>query len=101
MILAGAPATAVDASVIVAYITTPGIARVSPFQFGAPMSHMHLPPATEVDAVVVGAGFAGLYMLYKLRQLGSTLHANRELTRRLVRERISVPVCILPAWKSS
>jgi len=24
----------------------------------------------EVDAVVVGAGFAGLYMLYRLRGLG-------------------------------
>ena len=31
-------------------------------------------PATEVevDVVVVGAGFAGLYMLYRLRQLGLT-----------------------------
>src|SRR5690349_986092 len=26
----------------------------------------------ELDAVVVGAGFAGLYMLYRLRQLGFT-----------------------------
>ena len=25
---------------------------------------------TDVDAVVVGAGFSGLYMLYKLRELG-------------------------------
>ena len=24
----------------------------------------------QVDAVVVGAGFAGLYMLYRLRELG-------------------------------
>ena len=24
------------------------------------------------DAVVIGAGFAGMYMLYKLRQLGLT-----------------------------
>ena len=28
--------------------------------------------ATEVDVVVIGAGFAGLYMLYRLRQLGLT-----------------------------
>jgi cation diffusion facilitator CzcD-associated flavoprotein CzcO len=27
-------------------------------------------PASNVDAVIVGAGFAGLYMLYRLRQLG-------------------------------
>lgn len=27
-------------------------------------------PATDFDAVVVGAGFAGLYMLYRLRELG-------------------------------
>ena len=26
--------------------------------------------AVDLDAVVVGAGFAGLYMLYRLRQLG-------------------------------
>src|SRR4051812_35393179 len=26
----------------------------------------------ELDAVIVGAGFAGLYMLYRLRQLGLT-----------------------------
>src|SRR5688572_13143848 len=29
-------------------------------------------PRTEVDAVVVGAGFAGLYMLHRLRSLGRT-----------------------------
>ncbi len=39
------------------------------------MSESHKPSgkqgnATSVDAVVIGAGFAGLYMLYKLRQLG-------------------------------
>ncbi len=28
--------------------------------------------AREVDAVIVGAGFAGLYMLYRLRELGMT-----------------------------
>lgn len=27
-------------------------------------------PATQFDAVVVGAGVAGLYQLYRLRQLG-------------------------------
>ena len=27
---------------------------------------------TEFDAVIVGAGFAGMYMLHKLRQLGLT-----------------------------
>lgn len=34
------------------------------------MSHNHSTPAGDVDVVVVGAGFAGLYMLYRLRQLG-------------------------------
>lgn len=29
-------------------------------------------PATELDAIVVGAGFSGLYMLHKLRGLGLT-----------------------------
>ena len=29
-------------------------------------------PANAFDAIVVGAGFAGLYMLYKLRELGLT-----------------------------
>ena len=29
----------------------------------------------DVDAVVVGAGFAGLYMLHRLRQLGLSVHA--------------------------
>ena len=28
--------------------------------------------AKTYDAVVIGAGFAGLYMLYRLRQLGMT-----------------------------
>ena len=27
---------------------------------------------THFDAVIVGAGFAGMYMLYKLRKLGFT-----------------------------
>ena len=31
--------------------------------------------ATDVDAIVVGAGFAGLYMLYKLRELGLSARA--------------------------
>lgn len=30
----------------------------------------HLAKATEVDAVIVGAGFSGLYQLHKLRELG-------------------------------
>jgi cyclohexanone monooxygenase len=30
---------------------------------------------TEYDAIVVGAGFAGLYMLHKLRELGFSAHA--------------------------
>ena len=30
--------------------------------------------ATEVDALIVGAGFAGMYMLYRLRELGFTSH---------------------------
>jgi cyclohexanone monooxygenase len=28
------------------------------------------PATTDVDAVIVGAGFAGLYMLHRLRRLG-------------------------------
>jgi cyclohexanone monooxygenase len=36
--------------------------------------HGTRPPAT-VDAVVVGAGFAGLYMIHRLRGLGLTLRA--------------------------
>lgn len=37
-----------------------------------PVEHPAAPPAPskEVDAIVVGAGFAGLYMLHRLRQLG-------------------------------
>ncbi len=34
------------------------------------MSDTHIPKSGHFDAVVIGAGFAGLYMLYKLRQLG-------------------------------
>jgi len=36
------------------------------------MDHRHPPDADrgELDAVVVGAGFAGLYMLYRLREMG-------------------------------
>jgi len=30
---------------------------------------------TDVDVVVVGAGFAGLYMLHKLRETGMTARA--------------------------
>ena len=30
---------------------------------------------TDVDVVVVGAGFAGLYMLHKLREIGMTARA--------------------------
>ena len=30
----------------------------------------HQPPATVVDAVVVGAGIAGMYQLHRLRELG-------------------------------
>ncbi len=36
------------------------------------MSHSHETRQGNFDAVVIGAGFAGLYMLYKLRQLGLT-----------------------------
>ena len=28
------------------------------------------PTVSKIDAVIVGAGFAGMYMLYKLRKLG-------------------------------
>lgn len=34
---------------------------------------MSRPPGERLDAVVVGAGFAGLYMLYRLRGLGMTV----------------------------
>jgi cyclohexanone monooxygenase len=34
------------------------------------MSTASTPAAREVDAVVIGAGFAGLYMLHRLRKLG-------------------------------
>ncbi len=36
------------------------------------MSSVASAPPRHVDAVVIGAGFAGLYMLYRLRQLGLT-----------------------------
>ncbi len=36
------------------------------------MSHSNETRQGHFDAVVIGAGFAGLYMLYKLRQLGLT-----------------------------
>ena len=44
---------------------------------------------TEVDVVVVGAGFAGLYMLHRLRELGFSvrvLEAGRRRRRHLVLE---------------
>ena len=34
------------------------------------MSHTNTSPTLDFDAVVVGAGFAGLFMLYRLRQMG-------------------------------
>src|SRR5678815_925046 len=34
------------------------------------MDQTHTPRPQDVDVVVVGAGFAGLYMLHRLRQLG-------------------------------
>ncbi|HUN41856.1 MAG TPA: hypothetical protein VMU81_16345 [Acetobacteraceae bacterium] len=34
------------------------------------MPDMNVPIRTEYDAVVVGAGFSGLYMRHKLRELG-------------------------------
>ena len=30
------------------------------------------PPADHYDVIIVGAGFSGMYMLHKLRQLGFT-----------------------------
>ena len=42
-------------------------------------SEIQLPaPGSEVDAVVVGAGFAGLYMLYKLRGIGFSVRVFEE-----------------------
>ncbi len=29
-----------------------------------------VPRPTEIDAVIVGAGFAGIYMLYRMRRMG-------------------------------
>jgi|GEM_PF-5568239 len=34
------------------------------------MSHIDSSPTLDFDAVVVGAGFAGLFMLYRLREMG-------------------------------
>jgi cation diffusion facilitator CzcD-associated flavoprotein CzcO len=33
----------------------------------------------EFDAIIVGAGFAGLYMLYRLRELGLSVRCGRHL----------------------
>ena len=46
-------------------------------------------PSRDCDAVIVGAGFAGLYLLYKLRELGPAprvLEAGRRRRRHLVLE---------------
>ena len=40
---------------------------------GAMRAERQAAAAAEVDAIVVGAGFAGLYMLHRLRGLGMTL----------------------------
>jgi cyclohexanone monooxygenase len=32
-------------------------------------------PAKQIDVLVVGAGFAGLYLLHRLRKLGLAVHA--------------------------
>ena len=37
---------------------------------------------TDVDVVVVGAGFAGIYSLYHLRDLGFTRAGDRDRRRR-------------------
>lgn len=34
---------------------------------------MHAMPKPDIDVVVVGAGFAGLFALYRLRALGLTV----------------------------
>ena len=39
------------------------------------MSSRHRAIAPDVDVVVVGAGFAGLYAIYRLRSLGFTVRA--------------------------
>jgi cyclohexanone monooxygenase len=41
----------------------------------APSASGHSPSTTAIDVVVVGAGFAGLYMLHRLRGLGMTARA--------------------------
>src|SRR5262249_10873093 len=47
------------------------LARSSSNPFEEPMTNVHGQKLT-LDAVVVGAGFAGLYMLHRLRGLGFT-----------------------------
>ena len=50
-------------------------AELESMMTAAPRSGTPSDDASQVDAVVVGAGFAGLYMLHKLRGLGLTARA--------------------------
>ena len=45
-------------------------AKAGPHSHTHTQTHTHKPSVTETDVVIVGAGFAGLYLLHKLRQLG-------------------------------
>ncbi len=55
----------------------------------AETGNSHSPGAETVDVVVVGAGFSGLYALYRLRELGLSVlgfEAGRRRRRHLVLE---------------
>ena len=45
---------------------------MSASQAGEPREAVEISVLTELDVLVVGAGFSGVYMLHKLRQLGLT-----------------------------
>ncbi len=60
-----------DAQVVAAVADCPFVAISSMAEMEAAAAG----PASTVDAVVVGAGFAGLYAIYKLRRLGFSVQA--------------------------
>ena len=59
---------------------------------GAPLAALSSPRPQQFDAIVVGAGFAGLYALHRLRGLGlqrARARAGRRRRRHLVLEPLS------------
>ena len=52
-------------------------------------------PAENYDVVVVGAGFAGMYMLHRLRQQGMTA-IPVAASRTVIARTIMLPQCLLP-----